>query len=163
MTRNHSSSPFLRLPPEIRNRIYGLVLGGNHLWISHSLSELDFRKPEEKTTSEGAPCEHSGQWFHQGGKFHHRTVERLTIGGYEKDYGYCVRHRDHLGLLRICRQIYTEAALLPYTLNTFTFAKDSVRRSFEQSARPGMKKAQKKAVGKYAIGSWFEFLDWHRR
>lgn len=59
----------------------------------------------------------------------------------------------HLGLLRVCRQVYPETALLPFTPNTFTFSDDLVRREFEQSARPGKKRVQKKTVGKYEIGT----------
>jgi hypothetical protein len=30
--------------------------------------------------------------------------------------------KDHFTLLRVCRQVYSEAAVLPYTLNRFCFA-----------------------------------------
>ena len=54
-------------------------------------------------------------------------------------------------LLRVCRQIFTEAALLPYALNEFTFQSQLVRRQFEKSMRPGKKQIVKKAIGAYSI------------
>ena len=72
--RNATSSPLLRLPPEIRNMIYTLII---------DVVTVVF------------------------------TKARLGRG----------RHpiQDGLALLRVCRQIHAEAALLPYALNTFVF------------------------------------------
>ncbi len=50
-----------------------------------------------------------------------------------------------------------ESALLPYALNTFVFQNDGVRRVFEEVVRPGKKRVQKKAVGKYEVMEWKEF------
>ena len=148
MTLNHSTSPFLRLPAEIRVRIYSLVLGGQQLWISHTSSKLRCGEPGK--TSLGP----SSQYFHRWGKFGHYTAEPLSSAN-------PFSSTLHLGLLRVCRQMYTETALLPYALNTFTFKDDSVRKLFEQSVRPGKKRVQKKAVGEYEIGSWSEFRSRH--
>ena len=148
MTRNSSASPFLRLPPEIRVRIYSLVLGGQQLWISHSGCRIRFGTPGK---SQLGP---SSQYFHRWGTFGHFTAEPLSsINPFSSTL--------HLGLLRVCRQIYIETALLPYALNTFTFKDDLVRKLFEQSARPGKKRVQKKAVGEYELGSWSEFRSRH--
>ena len=148
MDRNHSASHFLRLPPEIRVRIYSLVLGGQRLWISHTGSKLRRGKPGK---SQLGP---SSEYFNRWGKFGHFTADALSsINPFSSIL--------HLGLLRVCRQIYTETALLPYALNTFTFKDDSVRKLFGQSARPGKKRVQKKAVGEYEIGSWSEFRSRH--
>ena len=72
--RNATSSPLLRLPPEIRNMIYTLII---------DVVTVVF------------------------------TKARLGRG----------RHpiQDGLALLRVCRQIHAEAALLPYAFNTFVF------------------------------------------
>ena len=133
MNRNYSASSFLRLPPEIRAQIYRLVLGGRQLWIDHTGSKVEIHKA-------------SGQWYHRWGKFYHDT---------DRGINHSMKLEVHL--LRVCRHIYTETALLPYALNNFTFKDESVRKLFEQSARPGKKRAQKKAVGKYEIGTWYEF------
>lgn len=52
-----------------------------------------------------------------------------------------------------------EGALSPYSLNTFMFKDHGARKVFEDSARRGNKAAQKKAVGKFEIGSWEEFRE----
>lgn len=52
-----------------------------------------------------------------------------------------------------------ESALSPYSLNTFMFKDHGARKVFEDSARRGNKAAQKKAVGKFEIGSWEEFRE----
>ncbi|KAL9132686.1 MAG: hypothetical protein Q9175_006140 [Cornicularia normoerica] len=69
-----------------------------------------------------------------------------------------------LRLIRTCRQIYTETALLPYSLNRFIFQDDAVRKRFEKSARVGKKRAQKRAVGEYEFTSRAEFEagEWQR-
>ncbi|KAF2030008.1 hypothetical protein EK21DRAFT_66407 [Setomelanomma holmii] len=80
-TLNNQNSPLLRLPPELRNKIWRYVLGGNVLrWtlVSSSRYSLKYRM---------AP-----------------PPGQIILG---------------LDLLRTCRQIYAETALLPYQLNTF--------------------------------------------
>lgn len=155
MIRNYSTSPFLRLPPEVRVRIYGLVLGGKQLWIGHNGSYLELVASEKTIPGQDAQLEQFTQWLHRCGNLYHSSadpsISPLTIGNV-----------IHLGLLRVCRQIYTETALMPYTLNTFTFSDDSTRKSFEQSARPGKKRVQKKAVGKYKIATWNELYERYR-
>lgn len=61
--------------------------------------------------------------------------------------------------MRVCRQIYVESNLLPYKLNRFMFADHGARKVFEESARRGMKAVQRKAVGKYEVGSWEVFCE----
>ena len=152
MKRSYSASSFLRLPPEIRVRIYSLVLGRQQVWITHTGSKLQER--QGSMILMGAQSGPSNQYFHNGGTFWHFTIDSCSSTDF---YNSAV----HLGLLRVCRQIYTETALLPYALNTFTFKDDSVRRLFEQSARPGKRRVQKKAVGKYGLGSWMRFQERH--
>ncbi|KAH6849564.1 hypothetical protein B0T12DRAFT_486270 [Alternaria alternata] len=71
--RNATSSPLLRLPPEIRNMIYTLILDVNTVMVAHA------------------------------GLVRSRRFEISVT------------------LLRVCRQIHAEAALLPYAFNTFVF------------------------------------------
>jgi hypothetical protein len=73
----------LRLPPELRSRIWEYALGGHTL----------------RTIYLGA---------------RRRSVPRMVPSTAERMYG--------LDLLRTCRQIYTETALLPYKTNTFSFS-----------------------------------------
>ena len=76
---------------------------------------------------------------HLGGRFSHFSMIKGS------DIKLDIR------LLRVCRQIFTEAALLPYALNEFTFESQRVRRQFEKSMRPGKKQIVKKAIGAYSI------------
>lgn len=136
MHRNASTSPLLRLPPEIRLRIYKFVLGGRQFWIGQTLSKYT-RERTEFLGSIG-PKHRSGELFH---------------------YDAWLGELD-LRPLRICRQVFMESALLPYALNTFVFQNDEVRRAFEKAVRPGKKRVQKKAVGKYEVMEWEEFRAW---
>ena len=72
--RNASESPFLRLPPELRNRIYGFVFAG---------------------TADGG--------------------ESSCWGRPQK------RKKVHVRFLQTCRQVHTEARLLPFALNSFRY------------------------------------------
>lgn len=47
----------------------------------------------------------------------------------------------HLGLLRVCRQIFGEVALLPYSLNSFVFQNTWVMKKVLDSLRPIQKRA----------------------
>jgi hypothetical protein len=96
--RNNQKSPLLRLPPEIRNRIWKYAVGGNTIKsVDIGLWRGDYRL--KLPTSEQLPTSEPGHVF---------------------------------ALLRTCRQIYAETAVLPYTDNTFSFC--SVR-----SMRYGLK------------------------
>ena len=114
MIRNASTSPLLRLPPEIRLRIYKHVFGGQQLW-------MDF---------------HGLQYSLSTSVHRYRMIKDLD------------RKLD-IRLLRVCRQIFTEAALLPYTLNEFVFKSERGWRKFVNSMRPGKKQVVKKAIGPY--------------
>ena len=129
MKRNSTTSRLLSLPSEIRNRIYNLVLGGERLAISY--------EPHQRKYKQLDYCRYR---VHVGGGLYHH----LALNGYRRG----ARRTLHLGLIRVCRQIYGETALLPYALNEFAFENDWVRRKFWKETKP----AQQRAVGKYKIG-----------
>ena len=133
MNRNGSVSGFLRLPPEIRLRIYKLVLGSQRLWIRYERGEYS----KQYTLGDW-----SAEPIHCGEKFVHSTFDDPMGRGLD------------LRLLRVSRHIFSETALLPYALNKFTFDGDDVRRKFERLTRPGKKLVQKRAIGKYEIKEW---------
>ena len=83
---------------------------------------------------------------HSAGHFYHVNIDESG-----ESQGFDLR------LLHVCRQIFTETALLPYALNKFFFSTDEVRRIFEKAARPGKKLVQKKAIGRYEILERAEF------
>lgn len=145
MIRN-SSAPFLRLPPEIRLLIYTLILGNQSIWIGHTreLRKWNFVKTaHHHERGLGSTKEK----FHLSGTFYHVTGRECSDPALD------------LRLLRTCRQIYSETALLPYSLNRFTFEDETIRKRFERSARAGKKRAQKKAVGKYEVGKLSDLYD----
>lgn len=76
--RNQNQSPILRLPAEIRNKVYKYVLGGR---IYRFKDAIDRGRAVLDTKGE----------------------------------------RHILGLLLVCHQTYSEASLLPYSLNKFSF------------------------------------------
>ena len=134
MNRNASDSHFLRLPLEIRVRIYKLVLGGQDLWIGLHYPNSD-----------------SYRELHYGGRFYH-----LNLTDYLTDPlpDRSVKGLD-IRLLRVCRQIFTETALLPYALNHFVFDTQDVLNHFEKLVRPGKKRVQKEA-----IGTAYSYMPW---
>jgi hypothetical protein len=89
---NATNSPLLHLPGELRNQIYGYVLGD--LKLKFYLYKASFRKKGNK-----------------------------------------------LELLFTCRQVYAETALLPYTLNTFTFKTSALK------YKPHLRHFLKKSLG----------------
>ena len=96
MQRNQAASPFLRLPPEIRNRIYTYIFGDCFVTISSHAISPDSRRVY--------------------GRF-----EAFEPPGYldpcpEINYGQAAAQT-----LLVCRQIYSEARLLPFVLNTFYY------------------------------------------
>ena len=129
MKRNSTTSRLLSLPPEIRNRIYNLVLGRERLAINYEPHQHKYKQTN-----------HHRQRVHFGGGLYHY----LDLNHYRPG----ARHTLHLGLLRVCRQIYGETALLPYALNEFAFENGWVRRKFWKETKP----AQQRAIGKYKIG-----------
>lgn len=125
--RNTSDSALLALPPELRNRIYRYVLGDRtvHIFldtsakwsIAHSVCRLRERDSHAAVTirrdsTEGyhfSYCDHHLEHGCELQDRHRSSSKRFTSA------------RLYIGLLQTCRQIYHEAALLPFSLNTFSF------------------------------------------
>ncbi|KAF1944057.1 hypothetical protein EJ02DRAFT_432624 [Clathrospora elynae] len=82
ITKSNQNSPLLRLPPEIRNQVWELVLGGEVFRAVFTPSNL-------------------------------HTKYKLTSSPAEPT--------KEMALLRTCRQIYAEAAMMPLILNKFSF------------------------------------------
>ena len=131
MNRNSTVSPFLRLPAETRNKIYGLVISDHHLRVGYTPHQS---KIEQK--------DHRRYRVHVGGGLYHYIKGRRRI-----DYRHQKPLTLHLGLLRVCRQIYSEAALIPYATNSFTFENQWVMRRCFKTLRP----TQKRAMANFAV------------
>lgn len=141
MERNRAASPLLRLPPEVRNRIYEFVLGGHRIIVDYTPHDHEYTTQVEYTHNEhGAKkrIETRRLRNHFGGGLKHRIVDD------KRDRGSTTLH---LGLLRVCRQVYEEAALLPYVLNSFVFCNQWVMKKCMWNLRP----AQKLALGKLEV------------
>ncbi|KAF2831595.1 hypothetical protein CC86DRAFT_463452 [Ophiobolus disseminans] len=108
---NSITSPLLALPAEIRNKIFGYVMGGYDIYIMASNQTSEF-----KTIT-----------FNDGSKHARHVFEknRILTTILPKDTEYrSAEDGDQLPNLclpRVCRQLYMETALLPYVLNHFKF------------------------------------------
>jgi hypothetical protein len=100
---NQANSPFLRLPGEIRNRIYEYALGGNTINIGYQTYHSSYEKvvPVFK---------------------YHCTVFSERVNPYKDRQNARVNTSRSFTLLNnICRQLYLETTALPYKLNTIAF------------------------------------------
>ncbi|KAF2118341.1 hypothetical protein BDV96DRAFT_569693 [Lophiotrema nucula] len=93
--RNKHRSPLLRLPGEIRNHIFVYALGGLHIVVS----ELKKKSYEIK-------------------KIRCAKMRDLTQK-MEDGLRFTYFQPHYLSLLLVCRQIYAETALLPFSINHF--------------------------------------------
>jgi hypothetical protein len=97
---NDNSSPFLQLPGEIRNRVYELILAGRLISIAP-------RQPSKHVATKRSSC--------------YAVIEPYATPGNwyrENEWEY---FRSSLQILLVSRQIYLDARLLPFTLNTFDY------------------------------------------
>ncbi|KAF2013418.1 hypothetical protein BU24DRAFT_464201 [Aaosphaeria arxii CBS 175.79] len=90
---NSLGSPLLRLPAEIRCKIYEYALGGYDISIVRRIASTSGNATDFLSFYDGVEIPRGS-----------RSIEKPNIG-----------------LLRVSRQIYVETALLPYVYNTFCF------------------------------------------
>ena len=111
LDRNQQLSPLLRLPPELRNRIYELVLDVGQINVC-------FKKWEHKARMR------NGQRYYETivGGFWCRILpkDQNPWGSGPKVTGPPPRRGLKL-LSPVCRQLYHETALLPFRLNAWSF------------------------------------------
>ncbi|KAK4892266.1 hypothetical protein LTR27_009275 [Elasticomyces elasticus] len=121
---NASDSPLLRLAPEIRNRIFSILLGektihirshttkGSHV-VMHSICKIPGHSEEmaNKITRHNA-LSGAAENFDRYEQLHSHCISRAPLVPNETMAAV-------LPVLRTCRQIHQEAALLPYQLNNF--------------------------------------------
>ncbi|KAK4097674.1 hypothetical protein N658DRAFT_518468 [Parathielavia hyrcaniae] len=109
--RNHQNSPLLRLPPELRNRIYELVLDVGQIHVC-------FKKWKHRVQTR------SGQRYYETteGGFCCRILDRDQNPWKTIDAAFeCSPRRGMTLLSPVCRQLYHETALLPFRLNAWSF------------------------------------------
>ncbi|CAK7268843.1 hypothetical protein SEPCBS119000_003266 [Sporothrix epigloea] len=126
--RNVDKSPLLRLPPELRNRIYDLVLNVGQIHIRHRPWRL--RKAAQKSAPL-SPVESSGVC----GKFYAVALDadkdawsKKTCRSFSKQSSKTpVPLPDALTPLgAVCRQLYAETAALPFSLNAWSFENSGI-------------------------------------
>ena len=145
--RNNRDSPFLRLPPEIRNRIYDLSLGGGVIHISTRPCDKahggSYSKDELYGTANSSPSPPFVKFVHvicDGSVDAERNIwgnsQKASQAEVPSCYAYYARHSQctdllkcaqekrvthslPMSLIRVCRDIHREAALIPYSNNTF--------------------------------------------
>ena len=121
---NQLSSPFLRLPWEIKHQIYKLAIGGQHIHIMH--------KPEVR--------QEGGQLFkaYKAGGLHCQVVDDGTS---------TARSRRGFPLAaRTCRQFYTDTALTHYAHCKFSFSTTWVMKQWFKSLAPVQRRALTRLV-----------------
>lgn len=109
--RNKRLSPLLRLPPELRNRIWELVLTVGQINVcfkNQTHTSHTFHGPSVEIIERGFYCRilrrSQNPWRPQNAKKHNPDPPRgMTL------------------LSPVCRQLYHETVLLPYTLNAWSF------------------------------------------
>ncbi|KAK3627133.1 hypothetical protein LTR56_012560 [Elasticomyces elasticus] len=132
--RNATESALLNMPPEVRTRIWCYVLGGHTIHVDNCEPRHGF--------AGHSLAVHNGQSAggqHAAARVRNRmcqTLEDSIASGnevseaaativkedYHTKHSKCwYTHKNRLGLrlLRVCRQVHQEAALLPYQENNF--------------------------------------------
>ena len=127
----NSQNPFLRLPQELKNRIYELVLGEQLLHVKRDwtvCSTKNFIK-EQRFTNQICSSQTSEEdaldcfKSQKGGNLFVDGIELRHLNCYpskDKSSSY-FPDRMNINLLHTCRQIYNEARFIPYSTNTFSF------------------------------------------
>ncbi|GAB7359509.1 hypothetical protein MBLNU230_g6154t1 [Neophaeotheca triangularis] len=150
---NQENSPLLRLPPEIRNRIWGYVLGGHtiHIYtlgptknarVLHCLCLNEKSDAEEIDHLRSLPLSKRHTYLNlhslcvDGVGRPHKDTTNAGSGLTTADVAESTvpsAGRLSLALLHACRQIHQEAALLPFVDNTFSFPTDISVKAFSMT------------------------------
>ncbi|KAK5726818.1 hypothetical protein LTR15_002708 [Elasticomyces elasticus] len=132
--RNATESALLNIPPEVRTRIWCYVLGGHtihvdnceprHGFAGHSLAVHNGQSAggqQAATKVRNRMCQTREDSIESGNEVSEATAT-IVKEDYHTKHSKCWNtHKNRLGLrlLRVCRQVHQEAALLPYQENNF--------------------------------------------
>lgn len=113
----------LQLPPEVRNIIFRLALGGLHLHVTRKRlrgrvcgDPTSYRRRSKKIKRSCGDGHNITPWsphYYCHEKQEDRRRKDVLLHGQKRAIS--------LGLLLTCRQMHNEAALMPFMLNTFVF------------------------------------------
>lgn len=127
-TEVNLTSPFLRLPAELRSKIYSALLGGNVIHIGGT-----GHQPFAEGHLPNGRCCSCTAALSDGDCFAKYTLQQKPLKGalppdrfsrrHRDCHRYPVSHRLRLDILLVCRQIYQEAASLVFEENTFTLCR----------------------------------------
>lgn len=116
------TSPLLKLPSEVRNRIYEHVFG---IGILHVGSSSQYHFTDRGAFPKSICCADESEA--DAARYIRESEDLSSEDLFTTRHYKCHHHADGSGfwkglnILTVCRQIHREAALLPYKLNTFYF------------------------------------------
>ncbi|KAI9722963.1 MAG: hypothetical protein M1812_001412 [Candelaria pacifica] len=176
MRSNAYGSPLLKLPPEIRNYIYELVLGGQLVHIEYRSERRTvgrelfhricgsteseqatyklFNEESENEASEDEDEDEDVPYMSRADSCEERHSE-CHWGGSEDS------ERIDTTILLTCRQVYYEARFIPFSTNTFSITSAGILKQFLKELHP----VQRNAIGGLHIeyiltGSCDDFEPW---
>lgn len=125
--QNAETSILLRFPPEIRNRIFELVLGGQYLMIHYKPHEHRWRQKNGERYKEHI----KGGWC--CGSFPERIARQALTQGEELP---ALNASPPTVISRVCRQIYNETALCVLSASILSFGNMWEIKKFLAMQRP---------------------------
>ncbi|KAF3001953.1 hypothetical protein E8E13_007220 [Curvularia kusanoi] len=132
--RNATESPLLKLPPEIRTTIW-------HFALSNELVRL----PDHIYTEKGGAVRYTRD----------RDVDFKITDRYYFRHWACPRQSEDLAsafhLPEVCRQIYSEIALVAYSMSTFAFGTEYLR---SRNGISSLKPVQRRAITSVELEPW---------
>lgn len=137
---NATAYPLFALPAEVRNLIYGLVLGSNdiHIGAGGVVYGICTATVSDKQAAEN----------HLNGK------TAAASNNWHSRHSPCFQYPPNclldLSLLRVSKQIHEEAALIPFTSNTFIFESTDEIVWFAES----LLVPQRKLLGLMSLKTW---------
>lgn len=128
VARNASCSPLLRMPLEIRNKMWALVLGDRLIHLQYlDMNSASKGQDEKKQCWSNIVCkrdcpenemaEEDIVWQQS----HHRCAIELSRNLMGANHQQSGQESMHLTALRVCRQTYNEANNVLWSTNTFSF------------------------------------------
>ena len=111
------SSVLFQLLPEIRNEIYGHLLGGWHNVPTRAISNDDTTKNEDDSSDEWL----RSQWHRSKRNWWIEKAETVEDSDVDSSLNFNIQSKPDYSILRVCRRTYAEASKILYTYGRFNF------------------------------------------